>query len=228
MVTFFYEKLQHSRSQLFLSWNKMLFEMSKSLSRCREYCVSKTWYYKYRVLWTSHLYVCMSALGVTSHLLFVCVCVCVCVCERESVVSPSISEQNHSGDCFNPRWKNNPWQQCKSSPVLQENHRLGNPACKSVHLSQHQSPLLFFQWCMARIHWGTSNLSAYMADANARIQFISDLFPHTNEAWNQSENIGIHMLFSCLHVHESYPICATWEQNIGIWSLEQCNINAAF
>ncbi len=30
---------------------------------------------------------------------------------------------------------------------------------------------------------------------NARIRFISDLFPHMNEAWNRSENIGIHVIF---------------------------------
>lgn len=32
-------------------------------------------------------------------------------------------------------------------------------------------------------------MSAYMADTNARIQFISDLFPQMNEAWNLSEKI---------------------------------------
>ncbi len=32
-------------------------------------------------------------------------------------------------------------------------------------------------------------MSAYMADTNARIQFISDLFPQMNEAWNLSEMI---------------------------------------
>ncbi len=114
-----------------------------------------------------------------------------------------------------PRWKNNPWQQCKSSPIPQENHRLGNPAQKSVHLSQHQSSLLFFSGCMAHIHWEISNESAYMADANAHIRFISDLFPHMNEAWNQSENLGIHVFFSCLHVHGSYQIYATWEEKNG-------------
>ncbi len=59
---------------------------------------------------------------------------------------------------------------------------------------------------------GISDLSAYTAGANARIRFISDLFPHMNEAWNRSENIGIHAIFSCLHSRGPYPICATWEE----------------
>jgi len=37
-----------------------------------------------------------------------------------------------------------------------------------------------------------------MADSNAHILFISDLFPLMNEALNRSENIGIHVLFSCV------------------------------
>ncbi len=40
------------------------------------------------------------------------------------------------------RLKNNPWQQCKTSRILQENHRLGNNAWKSIHMRwRHASPL---------------------------------------------------------------------------------------
>ncbi len=51
-----------------------------------------------------------------------------------------------------------------------------------------------------------------MLKKTARIWFISDLFPHMNEAWNRSENIGIHVIFSCLHSRGPYPICATREE----------------
>lgn len=86
-----------------------------------------------------------------------------------------------------------------------------------VHLSWHHSSPLLFQWPTARTDWGISDLSAYMSDANACIRFISDLFQHMNKAWNWSENIVIHVLFSCLHAHGSYLICATGEEKIGNW-----------
>ncbi len=43
----------------------------------------------------------------------------------------------------------------------------------------------------------THMLTGQYPDANASIRFISDLFPHMNEAWNQSENVGIRVLYSC-------------------------------
>ncbi len=74
---------------------------------------------------------------------------------------------------------------------------------------------------------GISDLSAYMADANAHIRVISDLFPHMNKARNRSENIGIHALFSCLHVRGSFPICAMWEEKIRIGLLEPFNLKVS-
>ncbi len=48
------------------------------------------------------------------------------------------------------------------------------------------------------VYRGISELSTYTAGANACIRFISDLFPHMNEAWNRSENIWrIHVNFFC-------------------------------
>ncbi len=61
-----------------------------------------------------------------------------------------------------------------------------------------------FQQLASHIYRGISDLSAYTTGANARIRFISDLVPHMNEAWNWSENIGIHAIFSCLHGHGPY------------------------
>ncbi len=86
---------------------------------------------------------------------------------------------------------------------------------------------LTFRWRRSRIYRGISDLSAYRAGANARVWFISDLFLHMNEAWNRSENIGVHVTFSCLRGRGPYPICATWEEKIGIGSLELCSVNAA-
>ncbi len=41
------------------------------------------------------------------------------------------------------RLKNNPWQQCKTSRILQENHRLGNNAWKIIHMGwRHTFPFL--------------------------------------------------------------------------------------
>lgn len=43
---------------------------------------------------------------------------------------------------------------------------------------------------------------------------------------SESENIVINVIFSCLHVHGSYAICATWEgKKIGIGALEHFNVN---
>ncbi len=53
---------------------------------------------------------------------------------------------------------------------------------------------------------GISDLPAYTAGANAHIRFISDYFPHMNEARNRSENIGIHVGFFFL-ITRLWVIC---------------------
>lgn len=67
--------------------------------------------------------------------------------------------------------------------------------------------------------------SVYTTDALAEIWFISDLTPHIQEAWIQSDNNWFHILFFCLHVHVTDQICATWEEKIGPGSLEPCSVN---
>ncbi len=88
---------------------------------------------------------------------------------------------------------------------------------------------LTFQWRRSCIYRGISDLTAYTTGANAHIQFISNLFPHMNEAWNRSENIRIHVTFSCLHGRGPYPICATWEEknrNWVTWTMQcKCGLN---
>ena len=66
-----------------------------------------------------------------------------------------------------------------------------------------------------------------MTVALADIRLLSDLFPHMIEARNGSENIRFNVLFSCLHIHNTYPIYATCEQKIGIGSLVPGSVNAA-
>jgi len=55
-----------------------------------------------------------------------------------------------------------------------------------------------------------------MAEANAHVSGLK-----------KSDSIGIYVIFSCLHICGSYLICATWEEKIGIGSLEPRNVNAA-
>ncbi len=61
-----------------------------------------------------------------------------------------------------------------------------------------------FQIRRSRIYREISDLSAYTAGANSHIRFISDLFLHMNEAWNQSEDIGINVI--CLHGLQTYTV----------------------
>ncbi len=63
--------------------------------------------------------------------------------------------------------------------------------------------------------------------ALAHIRFISDLFPHMNEAWIRSRYIRMHAFFSCLHCHRTDPICVTYEQKIGIGSHLTDSVNGA-
>ncbi len=63
-----------------------------------------------------------------------------------------------------------------------------------------------------------SDLPVYMTVALAHIRFISDLFPHMNEARIRSRYIRMHAFFSRLHCHRTDPICVTYEQKIGIGS----------
>ncbi len=88
-----------------------------------------------------------------------------------------------------------------------------------------------FQWRRSRFYRERYDLTAYTADANALIRFISDLFPHMNEAWNRSENIGIRAIFfPCLHCRGPCPICATWEEkhwNWVTWTMQcKCGLKA--
>ncbi len=69
-------------------------------------------------------------------------------------------------------------------------------------------------------HWQhKSDLSTLITEALADIRFLS--------AWNGSENIRFHELLSCLHAHNTYPICATWEGKIRVGPLEPCHVNPA-
>ena len=61
----------------------------------------------------------------------------------------------------------------------------------------------------------------------------SDLFPHTNEAWNESENIWIDahsylLLFIFTTYSSAFHICAMQEWKIRLGSLEPCSLNAVW
>ncbi len=72
-----------------------------------------------------------------------------------------------------------------------------------------------------------SDLPVYMTVALAHIRFISDLFPHMNEARIRSRYIRMHAFFPCLHCHRTDPICVTYEQKIGIGSHLTDSVNEA-
>ncbi len=160
--------------------------------------------------------------------LFVCICgfngtngTEALVCARAVVTDNSsnehsvISKATHFrvGSPFNTNKQNE-----YSATQLKRFHLL------QVCLYRETFQKLTFRWCMSRIYRGISDLTAYTAGTKAHIRFISDLFPHMNEAWNRSENIGIHVTFSCLHGRRPYPICVTCEDKIGIGSLEPCSV----
>ncbi len=85
-----------------------------------------------------------------------------------------------------------------------------------------------FQWRRSPFYRERYDLTAYTADANARIRFISDLFPHMNETWNRSENIGIRAIFFPAYTVVGHVRSVPHgRKNIGIWSLEPCSVNAA-
>lgn len=110
------------------------------------------------------------------------------------------------------------WVETSSSTALQKS----NMIVVGVHLSWCHSSLSLFQWRTTCIDWGISDLSTNMADTNAHIQFVSDLFLHMKEAWNRS--IGIYVCFTCLHICGAYPICHMGQKkknrNWVIWTMK--------
>lgn len=55
---------------------------------------------------------------------------------------------------------------------------------------------------------GISDLSAQTTETLVDIQFISHLFPRMKVAHFWADNIQIHMLYSCLHIHVTVVIPA--------------------
>lgn len=128
-------------------------------------------------------------------------------------------------DRFNPLTKNNLQQQCKLSPILQKNYRLGNTAYSPGKASTWVDVICcrhYFNGVRPAL-MGISDLSTYMADENAHIWFISDLFIHMNEAWN-IESICFFPAYILVGHIWSVP---HGRKKIGVGSLEPQNLNAA-
>ncbi len=154
-------------------------------------------------------------ISVTSTPLFVCVCVWWCVWwERRVWFHPPSVNKITAEIASTPEWKNNPWQQCKVAQFYRENHTdlatLPAKVSTWVNINHH---CCFFNdvWLAFTGEHPIYQLTWQMQMHVSKLYLI--YFHIRMRPENQSENIGIHMLFSCLHVHESYPICATWEQN---------------
>ncbi len=159
--------------------------------------------------------------------MFVCILFCVLnetngtealVCARTAVTDNSSKE--HSGwfqkqhiSASDRLLFNTNKQNEYSATQLEMYHLL------QVYLYHKMLQKLIFRWRRIRIYWGISDLTAFTAGANARIRFISDLFPPMNEAWNRSKIIGIHVTCSCLQGRGLDPICATWEDKLELGHL---------
>ncbi len=62
--------------------------------------------------------------------------------------------------------------------------------------------------------------------AQMHIWFISDLFPHMNEAWNRSDNIGIDAIFPAYTVVGHVPHGREENQNRVTWTMQcKCGLN---
>lgn len=84
-------------------------------------------------------------------------------------------------------------------------------------------------WVYAALTWilidtTPGNICLPTLQTLAEIQIIYNLFPHMTEAYDMSDLMHF---FPSLHVHVTVQICATWEEENGIKSLELCSVNPA-